>query len=204
MLGLVRMVRIWDLSPIRDDSLDRVIRDPSLRAFTLLVSHSHPRLVPEQWRVSLLCFGRILRSAEAKCRAFIYPTGSRGSTVALAAGAHEQGFTSLPVLAIGVAWLSLKAEGRWRTVRIGLAVVAVVLPSILMWVCFRLMNPNYGTSYVNLGLSSTLEQSGRRLAAYHIYNPVLIGTIKLTARALGALISVLALQLLSAPRTWRM
>ena len=114
-----------------------------------------------------------------------------GVLLALASGAHEQGFTSLPVLAFGIIWLSLQAEGKWRTDRIVLAVAAVALPSLLMLVWFRLMNPGYGTSYVTAGFAGTLTQS-RRLASYHIHNPLLIGSIKLVARVFGALTSALS------------
>ncbi len=54
---------------------------------------------------------------------------------------HEQGFTSLPVFAVGVAWLSYKTEGKWRMGRIAVAILAVAAPSLLILTSFRLMNP---------------------------------------------------------------
>jgi hypothetical protein len=114
-----------------------------------------------------------------------------GLLIALAAGSHEQGFTSLPVFAVGVAWLSFKAEGRWRWGRIVFAAVAVVAPSLLMLGCFRLMNPMYGSSYVTAGFLGSLTQS-RRLTSLGIHNSFLIGTIKLIVRAFSALISALS------------
>jgi hypothetical protein len=117
--------------------------------------------------------------------------GAAGLLIALAAGSHEQGFTSLPVFAVGVAWLSFKMEGRWRWGRIVFAVAAVVAPSLLMLGCFRLMNPMYGTSYVTSGFLGSLSES-RHLAALGIHNTVLIGAIKLTVRVFGALISAMS------------
>jgi hypothetical protein len=113
-----------------------------------------------------------------------------GVLIALAAGSHEQGFTGLPVFAVGVAWLSFKAEGKWRTGRIALAITAVVLPSLLMWGCFRLMNPMYGSSYVTAGFLGSLTQS-RRLTSLGIHSSLLIGTVKLIVRVFGALISAM-------------
>jgi hypothetical protein len=114
-----------------------------------------------------------------------------GLLIALAAGSHEQGFTSLPVFVVGVAWLSFKTERRWRWGRIVFAVAAVVAPSILMLGCFRLMNPMYGTSYATAGFLDSLTQS-RHLTALGIHNPLLIGTIKLTVRVFGALVSAMS------------
>ena len=116
--------------------------------------------------------------------------GAAGLLIALAAGSHEQGFTSLPVFAVGVAWLSFKMEGRWRWGRIVFAVAAVVAPSLLMLGCFRLMNPMYGTSYVTSGFLGSLSES-RHLAALGIHNTVLIGAIKLTVRVFGALFNAM-------------
>jgi len=114
-----------------------------------------------------------------------------GLLIALAGGSHEQGFTSLPVFAVGVAWLSFKTEGRWRWGRIVSAAAAVVAPSLLMLGCFRLMNPMYGSSYVTTGLRDSLTQS-RHLTSLGIHNPLLIGIIKLAVRVIGALISALS------------
>jgi hypothetical protein len=114
-----------------------------------------------------------------------------GFLIALAAGSHEQGFTSLPVFAVGGAWLSFKMEGRWRWGRIVFAVAAVVAPSLLMLGCFRLMNPMYGTSYVTTGFLGSLTES-KHLAALGIHSPVLIGAIKLTVRVFGALVSAMS------------
>ena len=113
-----------------------------------------------------------------------------GLFLALAAGSHEQGFTSLPVFAVGVAWLSFKTEDRWRWGRIVFAVTAVVAPSLLVLGCFRLMNPMYGSSYVTTGFMDSLTQS-RHLTSFGIHSHLLIGTIKLTIRVVGALISAL-------------
>jgi hypothetical protein len=114
-----------------------------------------------------------------------------GLLIALAAGSHEQGFTSLPVFVVGVAWLSFKTEGRWRWGRIVFAAAAVVAPSLLMLACFRLMNPTYGTSYVTVGFLGSLSES-RHLAALGIHNSLLIGTIKLAVRVFGALVSAMS------------
>jgi hypothetical protein len=114
-----------------------------------------------------------------------------GLLIALAAGSHEQGFTSLPVFAVGVAWLSFKVEGRWRWGRILFAVAAVAAPSLLMLGCFRMMNPMYGTSYVTSGFLGSLTES-KHLAALGIHSHVLIGAIKLTVRVFGALISAMS------------
>jgi hypothetical protein len=114
-----------------------------------------------------------------------------GLLIALAAGSHEQGFTSLPVFAVGVAWLSFKTEGRWRWGRIVFAVAAVIAPSLLMLGCFRLMNPTYGTSYVTVGFLGSLTES-RHLTALGIHSPLLIGPIKLIVRVFGALISAMS------------
>ncbi len=114
-----------------------------------------------------------------------------GLLIALAAGAHEQGFTGLPVFAVGIAWLSFKAEGKWRTGRIALAVAAIAAPSLLMLGCFRLMNPMYGTSYVTTGFMGSLTQS-RRLASLGIHSSLIVGTIKLIFRIFSALISAMA------------
>jgi hypothetical protein len=113
-----------------------------------------------------------------------------GVLIALAAGSHEQGFTSLPVFVVGIAWFSFKAEGRWRTGRIALAILAIAAPSLLMLSGFRLMNPAYGASYVTTGFLSSLNQS-RHLAAFGIHNTLLIVIIKLAIRIVGALISAL-------------
>jgi hypothetical protein len=113
-----------------------------------------------------------------------------GVLIALAAGSHEQGFTALPVFAVGVAWLSFKAEGRWRTGRIALAITAVVVPSLLMLGCFRLMNPMYGSSYATAGFLDSMTQS-RHLSALGIHSSLLIGTIKLTVRVFSALLSAM-------------
>src|SRR5271166_2679306 len=96
-----------------------------------------------------------------------------GLLIALAAGSHEQGFTSLPVFAVGVAWLSFKTEGRWRMGRIAVAILAVAAPSLLILTSFRLMNPMYGGGYVMSGFRDSLTQS-RHLAALGIHNPSLI------------------------------
>ncbi len=114
-----------------------------------------------------------------------------GLLVALAAGSHEQGFTSVPVLALGVAWLSFKAEGKWRWGRVAFAVVPVVVPAMLLLGCFRLMNPAYGASYVTTGFLGSMMES-RHLAALGIHSRMLIGAIKLTMRICGALISALS------------
>jgi hypothetical protein len=114
-----------------------------------------------------------------------------GLLIALAAGSHEQGFTSLPVFVVGVAWLSFKTEGRWRWGRIVFAVATVVAPSLLMLGCFRLMNPMYGSSYVTTGFLDSLTQS-RHLTSLGIHNPLLIGIIKLVVRVISALISALS------------
>jgi hypothetical protein len=113
-----------------------------------------------------------------------------GVLLALAAGSHEQGFTSLPVFAVGIAWLSFKTEGKWRTGRIVLAIAAVVLPSVLMLGCFRLLNPMYGSSYVTAGFFGSLTQS-RRLTSVGIHSPLLTGTIKLIFRVFSATISAM-------------
>jgi hypothetical protein len=113
-----------------------------------------------------------------------------GILIALAAGSHEQGMTSLPVFVIGIAWLSFKTEGRWRTGRITLAILAVAAPPMLMFGCFRLMNPAYGSSYVTASFLGTLSHSDR-LTALGIHNTVLIGLIKLTVRIVSALINAL-------------
>ncbi len=114
-----------------------------------------------------------------------------GLLIALAAGSHEQGFTSLPVFAVGVAWLSFKTEAKWRWGRMVLAIAAVVTPSLMMLACFRLMNPMYGSSYVTASFMDSLTQS-RHLTSLGIHSPALIGIIKLTVRVLGALISALS------------
>jgi hypothetical protein len=114
-----------------------------------------------------------------------------GALVALAAGSHEQGFTSLPVFAVGIAWLSFKAEGKWRTGRIALAIAAVILPSLLMLACFRLMNPMYGSSYVTAGFQGSLTQS-RHLTSLGIHSSLLIGAIKLIVRAFSALLGAMS------------
>jgi hypothetical protein len=114
-----------------------------------------------------------------------------GLLVALAAGSHEQGFTSLPVFAVGVAWLSFKTEGKWQTGRIALAVAVIALPSLVVLCCFRLMNPMYGSSYATTGLLDSLSQS-RHLASLGIHNPLLIRVIKLAVRVFGALISAMS------------
>jgi hypothetical protein len=114
-----------------------------------------------------------------------------GLLIALAAGSHEQGFTSLPVFVVGVAWLSFKTEGRWRWWRFLFAAAPVVVPSLLMLGCFRLMNPAYGSSYVTTGFLGTLTES-QHLTSLGIHSHVLIGGIKLTMRVGGALISAMS------------
>jgi hypothetical protein len=114
-----------------------------------------------------------------------------GIFLALATGAHEQGFTSLPVFAVGVAWLSFKAEGKWRLGRIAVAIATVVLPTILMLASFKMMNPAYGSSYVTDGFVGSLTES-KRLAALHIHSVLLIGMIKLVVHLFGALISAMS------------
>jgi len=114
-----------------------------------------------------------------------------GVLIALAAGSHEQGLTSLPVFVVGVAWLSFKAEGMWRTGRIIPAILAIAAPSVLMVMCFHLMNHSYGSSYVSAGFANTLNQS-RHLASLGIHNPVLVRAIKLTVRLFVALLSALS------------
>jgi hypothetical protein len=114
-----------------------------------------------------------------------------GLLIALAAGSHEQGFTSMPVFAVGVAWLSFKTEGKWRWGGIFFAAATVVAPSLLMLGCFRLMNPTYGSSYVTTGFLDSLTQS-KHLTSFGIHNPLLIGIIKLTVRVISALISALS------------
>ena len=113
-----------------------------------------------------------------------------GLLIALAAGSHEQGFTALPVFAVGIAWLSFKAEGKWRTGRIVLAITAVVVPSLLMLGCFRLMNPMYGSSYATAGFLGSLTES-RHLTSLGIHSSLLIVTIKLIVRVFSALISAM-------------
>ncbi|HEX3469989.1 MAG TPA: hypothetical protein VHT28_02285 [Silvibacterium sp.] len=113
-----------------------------------------------------------------------------GVLIALAAGSHEQGLTSLPVFVVGVAWLSFKTEGRWKTGRIAMAAMLVVVPSLMMLACFRLMNPMYGHSYVTSGFVGQLSQSPR-LTALGIHSPLLVRVIKLAARAVRALVSAM-------------
>src|SRR5271166_2034786 len=113
-----------------------------------------------------------------------------GLLIALAAGSHEQGFTSLPVFVVGIVWLSFKAEGRWRIGRIALAIPAITAPALLMLSCFRLMNPAYGSSYVTTGFLSSLNNS-RHLAALGIHNTLLIVIVKLAIRIVTAVISAM-------------
>lgn len=113
-----------------------------------------------------------------------------GILTALAAGAHEQGLTSLPVFVVGIAWLSFKTEGRWRLGRIALAILIVAAPPLLMLTCFHLMNPAYGTSYVTSGFADSLSQS-RHLTALGIHSTLLIGAIKLAVRLVTAVISTI-------------
>lgn len=114
-----------------------------------------------------------------------------GGLTALAAGSHEQALTALPVLGLGIAWLSFKTEGGWRTRRIAGAIVAVVAPSLLLVSAFRLMNPVYGSSYATAGFLNTLGHSDR-LTAIGITNPLLVQIVKLFARVFTALISALS------------
>src|SRR5271166_6362899 len=113
-----------------------------------------------------------------------------GLLIALAAGSHEQGLTSLPVFVVGIVWLSFKAEGRWRIGRIALAIPAITAPALLMLSCFRLMNPAYGSSYVTTGFLSSLNNS-RHLAALGIHNTLLIVIVKLAIRIVTAVISAM-------------
>ncbi len=113
-----------------------------------------------------------------------------GLLLALASASHEQGFTSLPVFALGLAWLSQKVEAKWRIASVSMAIFVVVMPSILMSICFRLMNPMYGISYVTASFSGNLTQS-RRLAAHHIHNPIVVLAVRLVAKGIGTLLSAL-------------
>ncbi|MBV8436639.1 MAG: hypothetical protein JOY95_03910 [Silvibacterium sp.] len=113
-----------------------------------------------------------------------------GLLAAVAAGAHEQGLTSLPVLAVGIAWLSYKAEGQWRIGRIFLSILVVAAPSVLVFICFRRMNPAYGSSYITAGLFADVSQS-RHLASLGIHNQALIVLIKTAIKILTALVSAM-------------
>ena len=111
-----------------------------------------------------------------------------GLLAALAAGAHEQGLTSLPVLALGISWLSYKAEGRWRIPRIMLSVLLVAAPSVLLFICFRRMNPAYGSSYISAGFVASVSES-KHLAALGIHNHSLIVLIKTAEKIVTAIVS---------------
>jgi Dolichyl-phosphate-mannose-protein mannosyltransferase len=112
-----------------------------------------------------------------------------GGLVALAAGSHEQALTSLPVFALGIAWLSLKTEGEtWR--RTILRIAAFVVPSLLLVSCFHITNPMYGTSYATAGLLGELSKSDR-LASLGIHSPLLIGIIKFPIRVFSTIIGTL-------------
>ena len=113
-----------------------------------------------------------------------------GALVALAVGSHEQALTSLPVFALGVAWLSFKTERGGRMRRMAIAITAVIAPSLLMVSYFRLMNPMYGSNYATTGLLSTLGSSDR-LKALGIHNRLLIGIIKLPVHVFSAIIDSL-------------
>jgi hypothetical protein len=97
-----------------------------------------------------------------------------GGLVALAAGFHEQALTSLPVFALGIAWLSLKTEVEtWR--RTTLTIVAFVAPSLLLVSCFHIMNPIYGTGCASAGLlgelGETREHGSSQVTRYRLMNP---------------------------------
>jgi len=97
-----------------------------------------------------------------------------GGLVPLAAGFHEQALTSLPVFALGIAWLSLKTEVEtWR--RTTLTIVAFVAPSLLLVSCFHIMNPIYGTGCASAGLlgelGETREQGSSQVTRYRLMNP---------------------------------
>lgn len=114
-----------------------------------------------------------------------------GVLVALGAGAHEQALTSLPVLAVAIAWLSFKAEDGWRFGRIAAAVAVIAAPSLLLVACFHLMNPAYGSSYVSSGFMDTLSHSNH-LEALGIHSPLLVKTIKGAVRVIVALFSAMS------------
>ncbi len=124
-----------------------------------------------------------------------------GGLVALAAGSHEQALTSLPVLALGIAWLGLKTEGEtWRLTTLKIA--AFVAPSLLLVSCFHIMNPMYGTGYASAGLLGELSKSDR-LASLGIHSPLLIESSNfLFVSSAQLLVPWVHLPLL-APRTWR-
>jgi hypothetical protein len=109
-----------------------------------------------------------------------------GALVALAAGSHEQALTSLPIFALGIAWLSFTTERSWRPGRMIASITVVVAPSLLMLGCFRLLNPAYGTSYATSGFLNTLSHSNR-LTSLGIHNSLLIAALELTVRAFRAL-----------------
>ena len=113
-----------------------------------------------------------------------------GGLIALAAATHEQAFTSLPVFALGAGWLSFKTETEGRVRRMAIAIAAVIGPTLLMVICFRMMNPRYGTSYATGGFLSELGRSDR-LTALGLHSPLLIGLIKLPLRVFGAIIAAL-------------
>ena len=113
-----------------------------------------------------------------------------GGLVALAAGSHEQALTSLPIFALGVAWLSFKTEKEGRMRRMAIAITAVVAPSLVMVTWFRLMNPMYGSSYATTGFLDALDSSAH-LTSLGIHNPLLIGAIKLPVRVFSAIIGAL-------------
>ena len=114
-----------------------------------------------------------------------------GILVALAAGAHEQALTSLPVLAVAIAWLSFNAEGGWRFGRIAAAIAVIAAPSLLLVACFHLMNPAYGASYVSTGFMDTLSHS-RHLDALGIHSALLVKAIKLAFRIVVALFGAMS------------
>ncbi|MBV8674931.1 MAG: hypothetical protein JOZ33_15995 [Acidobacteriaceae bacterium] len=113
-----------------------------------------------------------------------------GVLVAVAAGAHEQGLTSVPVLVVGIAWLRYKADGRWRPGPTLAAILVVAVPPVLLFLSFRLMNPAYGSSYVTAGFLASVSQSNR-LASFGIQNPGLIIAIKTAFRVVTALVSAM-------------
>jgi hypothetical protein len=113
-----------------------------------------------------------------------------GVLIALAAGSHEQGLTSLPIFVLGIAWLSYEAEGSWRPRQMAAAITAVVAPSLLMIGCFRLLNPAYGSSYVTAGFLDSLSTS-KRLTSLGIHNSLLIEALKLLVRVFGAMIGAM-------------